>query len=734
MAQKELPVIKTDFNRELREGMIRSILAGLIIASLLFILGSFLFVRELQMRVSMLGGGTIIICLVAYILLAKHRLQFVSILVVTLLWAVVSVGLYTAGGLQAPILTGYLIVVQLGWLLLGVRGGQIALFASIGSMIALHVLDLNGSLPTELEYDSASRLAVILFFLIVAFLLQWSAARIIDDALKRAQKSDENYRSFLENIPVITYLNDVTEEARTLYVTPQVERMIGFSQQEMLNDPTMWSKIVHPDDQDRVARENKRTTQTGESFTLDYRLITKNGETIWVRDEAALVRNAQGVPQYWLGVWTNITQRKMAEQSREETVGLLTTRTARLLTASEVSTAATSILELNELLPQVVELIRSRFDYYYVCIFLVDDTNEKAVLRAATGEMGKRMLEAGHSMLIGDFSMIGSCIANNQARIALDVGKEAVRFKNPLLPLTRSEIALPLRVRDNVIGAMGFQSEKEAAFTEWDIQALQTMADQIANAIYTARLFDERSHLLKEMESKNAELERFTYTVSHDLKSPLVTIRGYLGYLRHDAESGDLARFDKDMTRVIKSTETMQALLQDLLDLSRVGRIINPAEKVSFGDLAEETINLIMPPGLKEKIRVEVQHPLPLVRADKTRMIEVLQNLLSNAIKFMGRQEFPHIVIGSSGMDAENGYPIFFVRDNGIGIPMQFQEQIFGLFNRLHPEVKGTGIGLTLVKRIIEVHGGRVWVESEGQNRGSTFFFTLPPLEPFSPQ
>jgi len=104
-----------------------------------------------------------------------------------------------------------------------------------------------------------------------------------------------------------------------------------------------------------------------------------------------------------------------------------------------------------------------------------------------------------------------------------------------------------------------------------------------------------------------------------------------------------------------------------------------------------------------------------------------LQNLIANAIKFMGRQESPRITIGTSGKDEINGFPVFFVRDNGIGIDPQYHELVFGLFNRLDSSSAGTGIGLALVKRIIDIHGGRVWVESEGKNRGSTFYFSLPP-------
>ncbi|RME37692.1 MAG: GAF domain-containing protein, partial [Thermoflexia bacterium] len=173
-------------------------------------------------------------------------------------------------------------------------------------------------------------------------------------------------------------------------------------------------------------------------------------------------------------------------------------RAARLAAAAEVSAAASSILSLEELLPQTAELIRQRFDLYYVGIFLLDETGRWAVLRAGTGEAGRQMLEMGHKLEVGGRSMIGWCVANAKPRIALDVGAEAIRFDNPLLPNTRSEMALPLISRGRVIGAMTIQSDRPAAFTEEDITALQTMADQLATAIENARLFAETSQTLTE--------------------------------------------------------------------------------------------------------------------------------------------------------------------------------------------------------------------------------------------
>jgi len=178
----------------------------------------------------------------------------------------------------------------------------------------------------------------------------------------------------------------------------------------------------------------------------------------------------------------------------------------QLQTAAEVSRAAGSILDPGELIRQVVDLAREQFGLYYAGLFLVDETGEWAKLRAGTGEAGRQMVEQGHMLRVGGESMIGRCIANRQARIALDVGEEAVRFDNPLLPETRSELALPLVSRGEAIGALTIQSARESAFSEEDIVAFQTMADQLANAIENARLFEETQIALSETEDQARRL------------------------------------------------------------------------------------------------------------------------------------------------------------------------------------------------------------------------------------
>jgi signal transduction histidine kinase len=167
----------------------------------------------------------------------------------------------------------------------------------------------------------------------------------------------------------------------------------------------------------------------------------------------------------------------------------------------------------------------------------------------------------------------------------------------------------------------------------------------------------------------------------------------------------------------------MRDLLNDLLGFLRVGHIENSAEVISFENLAHEAIEIVDGNIKKRGVALNLQSGLPAVYGDHQRLVEVLQNLIDNAVKFMGDQENPQVEIGQFG--ERDGKPAFFVKDNGIGIAPKYLEQVFGLFNKLNPEIEGTGIGLALVKRIVEQNGGEVWVESE-LKKGSTFYFTIP--------
>ena len=233
----------------------------------------------------------------------------------------------------------------------------------------------------------------------------------------------------------------------------------------------------------------------------------------------------------------------------------------------------------------------------------------------------------------------------------------------------------------------------------------------------------EREALSEALADKNAELERFVYTVSHDLRAPLITIQGFVGHMEKAVCEGRLQQLPADLRRVRDAAERMHRLLGELLEISRVGRVVDAPEDTPFGDLVREALTVVEGRLSARGVRVELLgDPSVVARGDRRRLVEVLQNLLDNGARYAGVSSAPRLEVG---VRESSGPPVFFVRDNGPGIEARHHERIFRLFETLDPASEGTGVGLAIVKRIVDLHGGRVWVESGGQGSGSTFCFTL---------
>ncbi|MDO8805901.1 MAG: ATP-binding protein, partial [Elusimicrobiota bacterium] len=226
-----------------------------------------------------------------------------------------------------------------------------------------------------------------------------------------------------------------------------------------------------------------------------------------------------------------------------------------------------------------------------------------------------------------------------------------------------------------------------------------------------------------ELQEKNAEQERFLYTASHDLKSPVVTVRTFLTYLEQDMASAKPERIAKDIIFIRAAADKMVQLLDDLLSLSRVGRVISPPVRVTLKTMADEALAAVAGRITERGVRTRVADNNVTLYGDRLRLAEIWQNLVENACKYMGEQKEPRIEIGAETRGAEQ---VFFVRDNGLGIDPRFQTKIFGLFEKLDAKTEGTGIGLAVVQRIVGLYGGRIWVESAGLGQGACFYFTLP--------
>jgi PAS domain S-box-containing protein len=454
----------------------------------------------------------------------------------------------------------------------------------------------------------------------------------------------------------------------------------------------------------------------------------QDGASIWFEGEYVCLYDEQKRITGFFGIQRDITRRKQVELEREQLIDELAARNAETETLRESFASIVGTFEFAEIIEHILDQIGRVVPYDSSSVWSLEGNVQKLItsrnlpMEPNIQEMEIRVNEINSAVPIirGDVPYI----------LNHNVQAELLDFKDPPHNIINSWLAIPLKTRGKIIGLIALDGHRNNQFNERHAQLAVTFANQVAIALENARLFTEiqeelftREKLIQELESKNAELERFTYTVSHDLKSPLVTINGFLGYLKGDAASGNADRVATDIQRIQDAVDKMHLLLRELLELSRIGRIANPPENIPFADLVRGALELVHGQLETRGVTVHIQPNLPAVQGDRQRLMEVLQNLIDNAAKYMGSQVSPKIEIGQYGEEA--GQHIFFIKDNGIGISPQYHERIFGLFDKLDAKSEGTGVGLALVKRIIEVHGGRIWVESE-TGKGSTFYFTLP--------
>jgi PAS domain S-box-containing protein len=234
----------------------------------------------------------------------------------------------------------------------------------------------------------------------------------------------------------------------------------------------------------------------------------------------------------------------------------------------------------------------------------------------------------------------------------------------------------------------------------------------------TARIKTE-----KELQKKNAEIEQFIYTVSHDLRSPLVTVKTFLGFLEGDMARSNQERVSQDLQFIHNAADKMKLLLDELLEMSRIDRVETPPVNVTFMEVVKESLDALAGVITERKVDIHLPATDLMLFGDRRRLCQIWQNLIENAIKYSHDDLIPRIELGVQQISEET---IFFIKDNGIGVNPQYHSKIFGIFEKLDPKSPGAGMGLSMIKKIVEKGGGRVWVESEGIGKGSSFFFTLP--------
>jgi PAS domain S-box-containing protein len=517
--------------------------------------------------------------------------------------------------------------------------------------------------------------------------------------------SEERYRTFVENFPGVAFRKPLG--LAPTFIHGQVEAITGYSEEDFSEGRVRWKGLIHPDDLSKFVEVNDRLmTQPGACAKRFYRIFRKDGEVRWIYETARKVSERRGGPPEVEGILHDVTDRKRTRR--------------QLLLQRDMSLKLSETASLAEALKICLETAVEISDMDCGTIYLLDEKS---------GD-----LKLVHSMGLGeDFLKAISNQKRNSRRFRMVMEGRSVyiRLQDSDLPLQevrvregiRSIAVIPILHQERVIGCYSIGSHTLDQVPIASRTALTMVSSMIGNAIARIRATEDLGERTKELEAKNAEMERFVYTVSHDLRSPLMAMRGFAACLREEVEEGDRDGIEDYLARVDREAARMDRLLTDTLELSRIGRVASPPEEVSFEEIALEALSQTEETVRSRGIEVSVAEGLPVVYVDRLRMVEALVNLIENSAKYASDGPRPKIDIGCR-IEAD-GLPTFFVRDNGPGIDPDQQEKVFELFYKVDRQSTGTGAGLAIVKRIIEVHGGRIWIKPE-PGRGCSVCFTLP--------
>ncbi len=572
-----------------------------------------------------------------------------------------------------------------------------------------------------------------------------SAVRLARVAIESARAEDalrgseELFRSMFDNASVGIALTDA--QGRFMRANNAYCNMLGYTDTELR--AMDFASLTHPDDRERqLALHRAMLAGEGDSYTIEKRHIRKDGSTLWSHVSLSAVRRPDGTLICTTGVAEDITERKAAEQALART-----NRALQVL--GRCNEALIRGEDERELLLEICRLAVEVGGYRMAWVGYARDDAQRSIVPMAhagheDGYLAEARLTWDESVAMGQ-GPAGRTIRSGQAVTAADISKpesgfywqEAARQRG-----YRAAVCLPLRSGTRTFGLMALYSSEVDAVGSEESKLLGEMADNLAFGISNLRARLERNRAQEEvrllndelearvrqrtaqLEEANRELEAFSYSVSHDLRTPLSAIDGFSGMLAQAAGANLGERAVHYLDRIRAGVHQMGELIDDLLSLAQVSRASMQHEDVDIGAMARKVLDALQEQAPGRAVQIDIQPGL-LAHGDWRLLMRVVENLVGNAWKFSGRREHARITIGTSGGGGQR--EIFFVKDNGAGFDMAYAAKLFGTFQRLHSaaEFPGTGIGLATVHRIVTRHGGQVWAEGVA-GEGATFYFSLP--------
>ena len=490
------------------------------------------------------------------------------------------------------------------------------------------------------------------------------------DAAKRyarvLEQSNDRIRTIVTEMPILLFAFD--KQKNLCAWNQEAENVTGYTAREMIGNPNAM-ELLCPNTVNRNTMPDNYMHQEDDYRDLEWGITDKNGVHKFLAcSNISKHHPIDGWSNWRVGV--DVTDRRYAEHKLQERIKELSLLYKLSLLSNRHN------LDLDVLLSEVVKLLPLAFQYQ----------------------------------------------ENTCARIIF----EDKIFKTDSFDASEWILSSILYVRGRKIGLIEvyyleeFPTEAEGPFLIEERLLIDEIALQLSRTIGHV-LAKKDLALLDELNAKAGELEQFSHTVSHDLKTPLTAIGGFADLVVTLLDQGDISKAKYSSMRIIDVTRKMENRLNELLKLAKTGKIIAPTEKIDFKGMIAETVSMMAHRLEEANISVKVASSFPTVLGDRERLLETLEILLDNAIKYIGEKP-NHINLGCRG---EGDETIFFIKDNGVGIHPEQLDTIFGLFMRLDNHTDGDGAGLAIAKRIINAHGGQIWAESEGEGKGSCFCFTF---------
>jgi PAS domain S-box-containing protein len=526
---------------------------------------------------------------------------------------------------------------------------------------------------------------------------------------QKIQDSEEKYRLLVETAQDMVISMDL--DGTFTYVSPSSEFLTGYTPAELLR-LTFSPRMIHPGDYRyinklmRLAAQSRVGAEPVRAF--EFRIRTKNSVYRWMSASWTLVHDARGQVTGVQCILRDVHERRLAEEE-------ITQQLKRLRVLYDLAHALAATLEISEILGAVSGSMRKVLPHRCLCIYLYQDGTPEVLHRvyktnARDGDNGAQhpvVMQLDREMFDLERKVLNS-------RTLLE---RSGSWKEP------HKIVAPMLTKEKVLGLIVLESEGSEQYTDIHKNLLQTIAHQTGISIEKAMLYKETVDKSLEIQKRNRELDDFTYVVSHDLKEPLISIEGYSKILLADYQD-ILANDGHELLSSIQvSCSRMKNLINELLTLSRVGRLTESMSTVRTDEVLKEIIDDLEFTLKKKNGCIILPRPLPEVRGNRVHLVILFRNLIINGIKF-NTSDRPIVKVV---WEEEGDFYRFAVTDNGIGIDREYFDKIFVIFHRLRSDVQyeGTGAGLTIVKKIVETHGGDIWLDSE-IGKGTTFYFTLP--------